>query len=559
MCEGQQAPAYAALLPLVVALLTPSALVAQEPPLLFGGASHYPPFHFRDAGGQATGFDVEVLQAIAQQRGLDIDYRFDDWSLIQDQLSQGQIDVVPMFISTARQQLYLFSDIINLEHHLVFGGRAAESISGIASLAGLRVSSEGGSFAMSELERLGVNAQLVEADSEADALRKVLRGDADVALLPAGIGRYTIAAESLEGIEVLSPPLFPVSYAFAVHPSRAELITALNDGMATLQREGVLEALRERWLRLPQAVVSDNAALEYALWIVSVLGFISLLAAILLWNHRVRDFRSLDEKDRQLMADLRKALSGGKLSWVFQPQYSVLERRISGAEMLIRWQHPERGWVPPDQFIVLAEKTGLIKAITREVLRQAFIVLRDWQAAGHEYKLSINVSANDLADRKVVERIGKDLLRCGGYLTVEITETAIMQDIKAILANVETLRRAQVKISLDDYGTGYSSLESLKALHFDEIKIDKTFISDIAQSERNLKLAQASITMGHELGASIVAEGVEDHATIGLLEAAGCDHLQGYCISRPLALDDFVQFAKDFDTATSCLNLPTTN
>jgi EAL domain-containing protein (putative c-di-GMP-specific phosphodiesterase class I)/ABC-type amino acid transport substrate-binding protein len=557
MREGQQAPAYAALIPLMVALFIPKSLEAQGLPLLFGGASHYPPFHFRDSGGQATGFDVEVLQAIAQRAAWDLEFHFDNWNLIQDQLSQGQIDVVPMFISNARQQQFLFSDIINLEHHLVFGGSAAASIPNIAGLAGLRVSSEGGSFAMSELQRLGVSAQLVAADSEADALRKVQRGEADVALLPAGIGRYTIAAENLDGIEVLSPPLFPVSYAFAVHPSRAELIPALNDGMATLQRDGVLEALRERWLRAPQAVVPNNAALEYTLWFVSVLGFISLLAAILLWNHRIRDFRSLDEKDRQLMADLRKALSNGKLSWVFQPQYSVLERRISGAEMLIRWQHPERGWVPPDQFIVLAEKTGLIKAITREVLRQACVVLRDWQAAGHQYKLSVNVSANDLADRKVVERIGKDLHSCGGFLTVEITETAFMQDIKAILANVDTLRRAQVKISLDDYGTGYSSLESLKALHFDEIKIDKTFISDLVQYERNLKLVQASIIMGHELGASIVAEGVEDHATIGLLEAAGCDHLQGYCISRPLALDDFVKFAQDFNAGTLSLSLQT--
>jgi EAL domain-containing protein (putative c-di-GMP-specific phosphodiesterase class I) len=159
----------------------------------------------------------------------------------------------------------------------------------------------------------------------------------------------------------------------------------------------------------------------------------------------------------------------------------------------------------------------------------------------------VNVSANDLADRGVVERISQALGARGEFLTVEITETALMKDTQAILANIELLRAARVQISLDDYGTGYSSLESLKRFAFDEIKIDKTFIDGILQSERNLKLTQASISLGHDLGALVVAEGVEDEDTVALLVQKGCDVLQGYCICRPMPADEFVNFSEDFN------------
>ncbi len=517
-------------------------LHAQPDPIAFGGSNYYPPFHFQDASGTATGFDVEVLRA-AVAEDAELRFVFGDWTQIQDQLAAGTLDVVPMFVSPEREALYLFTDPINIEYHLLYGRADAPSHRNLGSIGGYRVAMERGAYAREQLRSLAPDAQIVEAENEAQALRLVASGDADLALLPSTIARYTMEQEQLEGLQALSPLLLPVTYAFAVAPVRPALVEQLNEGILQLQRSGELQRLRERWLEPGAEPPRDRL-----FWAIAAVGWLSLgLALWLWWRRRHGAPEVFDTESRLLLEELRKAIAERRLAWVYQPQYDVRTQRIVGAEMLARWHHPQRGAIAPDTFIQLAERAGIIKDITLQALNQALATLQDWHVADLRYRLSVNVSANDLADRGVVERISQALGTRGEFLTVEITETALMKDTQAILANIELLRAARVQISLDDYGTGYSSLESLKRFAFDEIKIDKTFIDDILQSERNLKLTQASISLGHDLGALVVAEGVEDEDTIALLVKTGCDVLQGYCICRPMPAEEFVSFSEDFN------------
>ncbi|MEX0740876.1 MAG: bifunctional diguanylate cyclase/phosphodiesterase [Pseudohongiella sp.] len=257
-------------------------------------------------------------------------------------------------------------------------------------------------------------------------------------------------------------------------------------------------------------------------------------AQLLLFNQSMAP----DLHKLQLISDLKEALSERKLMWALQPQYDVSTKRVVGAELLIRWQHPDYGWVPPTDFIAWAEQTGLIRQITEAAIEQACLILAHMKAINRSFKLSVNLSSNDLADTDVVKRIIAQTVDYAESLTLEITETALMKDMDAVVRNVELLKTAGIKLSLDDYGTGYSSLEYLQAFCFDEIKIDRMFITDVAHVERNLKLTQASIELGHSLGAIVVAEGVEDQKSAELLIAMGCDVLQGYHIGRPVIVSD---------------------
>ncbi|MCS3904255.1 EAL domain-containing protein (putative c-di-GMP-specific phosphodiesterase class I)/ABC-type amino acid transport substrate-binding protein/GGDEF domain-containing protein [Methylohalomonas lacus] len=253
-----------------------------------------------------------------------------------------------------------------------------------------------------------------------------------------------------------------------------------------------------------------------------------------------------DSRNLTLMGDLNKALQSNALSWVYQPKYCLTQSRVTGAEMLVRWQHPRHGWLSPGLFIPLAEKTGLIKSLTRSALHQAIQTVRDWGADGFDWKISVNVSGNDLADPQIVSEIIDGLDGYADLLTLEVTETAIMQDVELIIRHVEKLQAAGLKISLDDYGTGYSSLAYLKQLNFDEIKLDMSFVRNMRYLERDQKITNGSIQMGHELGATIVAEGVEDVETGMLLKKLNCDTLQGFGIGKPMSLDKFINFAKSY-------------
>lgn len=697
---------------------------ASDNSVTMGGSSSYPPFHFIDAQGEYGGFDVELFQRIAVSNGLNTQFNFANWELIQENLATGAIDVVPMFMSAERQQRYLFSNPILIENHFVFGPEDGISHNSLESLAGFRVAAEQGAYVFQELIARGINATRISADSEADALLRVAAGEADVALIPETVGQYMIELEGLDLIR-LSPPFLPVSYAFAVTPGRPELLEAINTSLTEMLRSGELQQLQQQWLE-PSTVITFRTSLQNAAWILVPLSLLTALALFALQKSRDRltnvksrlntqrnllsatrrkarqdrkkdsltdmlrreyflnaladaipadrsenpfagvgviaikdikyiqhtagyevadglikmiaaavrdhglesgyldqgnfavllaDTKNAEEaeaimdrllntvscecqinkvavqasiigglalypKDAKepaellrkaelalsnarrrnknlmryassmepnprnltLMADLKRAIDERKLVWAYQPQYSVKEERIIGVELLVRWKHPSHGWIAPDQFIPLAEQTGIIVQLTQEVIRHTILTFRKWRAEGIDCHISINVSANDLADTENVEAILEHSEHYGDLLTVEITETAIMDDFQAIIDGINLLRQNRIKIALDDYGTGYSSLTYLNRFNFDEIKVDKSFIKNLATSDRDLKLTRASIMLGHDIGAKVVAEGVEDLESARILMDLGCDILQGYFISKPLFMDDFVDY-----------------
>jgi diguanylate cyclase (GGDEF)-like protein len=264
-------------------------------------------------------------------------------------------------------------------------------------------------------------------------------------------------------------------------------------------------------------------------------------AQILLFNNSMAP----DLLKMQLISDLKTTLAEQRLTWALQPQFDTASQRMIGSELLVRWHHPEYGWVPPNEFVVWAEQTGIISQITEAAVAQACLILQHMKNHAGSLQLSLNLSANDLADTHMVDHIIAQVGDCATLLTLEITETALMKDMDAVMRNMERLRTAGIKLSLDDYGTGYSSLEYLQAFSFDQIKIDKMFIKDLTLIDRNLKLTQASIELGHSLGAIVVAEGVEDKESADLLIAMGCDVLQGYYIGRPRVVSDFQAYLDD--------------
>ncbi|GAC1317910.1 MAG: hypothetical protein NVSMB2_12190 [Chloroflexota bacterium] len=239
-----------------------------------------------------------------------------------------------------------------------------------------------------------------------------------------------------------------------------------------------------------------------------------------------------------LLGELRPAIADGQLVLHFQPKIGMQERRIVHAEALVRWQHPVRGLVPPDIFIPLAEQSGLVHPLTEWVLDAALAQYRVWRNGGRIIPLAVNVSAQNLHEPTFEESI-TTLLRKhdipAGDLTLEITETSVLQDPEHATQVLGRLQTLGIRIAIDDFGAGHSALAYLKQLPVDELKIDRSFVRDLAHSPRDGAIVGAAIELGHRLGFSVVAEGVEDKATWDQLRLLGCDIAQGYYMARPLA------------------------
>ena len=248
--------------------------------------------------------------------------------------------------------------------------------------------------------------------------------------------------------------------------------------------------------------------------------------------------------DRLAMADeLRRAIEDGELELHYQPKLDLATGAIVGAEGLIRWMHPTRGIVPPDEFVPLAERTGLIAGLTAVALDQALTTARELVAAGYHLRLAVNLSALNLVDDLLPDRVARALDEhdvSPGLLTLEITEGSMMADAERAIAVLRRLRAMGVELSIDDFGTGYSSLAYLRRLPVGELKIDRSFV--LAMSTEDDTIVRSTIDLGHNLGLRVVAEGVEDDATAAHLAALGCDLAQGYGIARPMARQAFVAF-----------------
>jgi diguanylate cyclase (GGDEF)-like protein len=248
------------------------------------------------------------------------------------------------------------------------------------------------------------------------------------------------------------------------------------------------------------------------------------------------------EHGLSLLSDLRRAVDENQFYLQFQPKISLSDRSCLSAEVLIRWRHPTRGFVPPDQFIPFAERTGAIKSITRWVLARGLSQLAQWRAAGMEMSLNINVSTRDLVGQDLPALVRAQLLADGvaaRHLCLEVTESAIMEDPAHALASLQALHEMGVRLSIDDFGTGYSSLAYLKKLPVQELKIDRSFVMNLDRDDDDINIVRSTIDMAHHMGLQVVAEGVETESVAGKLRSLGCDDAQGYLFSRPLNADDF--------------------
>lgn len=253
---------------------------------------------------------------------------------------------------------------------------------------------------------------------------------------------------------------------------------------------------------------------------------------------------SLDKNsaDRlKLTHDLRNAIHNEELKLYYQPQLDTRSGTINSAEALARWIHPEQGFIPPDVFIDIAEQTGLIQPLTDWVLRTAIEQCAEWQKIGIHLTISVNLSARNLHD----ESLGPQVSNLLNYwniapeqLCLEITETSMMTDPEHARLLLDGLDKLGVRISIDDFGTGYSSLAYLKQLPVDELKVDKSFVLNMATDESDASIVRATVGLAHDLGLEVVAEGVEDQASQDTLENLGCEFIQGYHFARPMPADD---------------------
>jgi EAL domain-containing protein (putative c-di-GMP-specific phosphodiesterase class I) len=238
-----------------------------------------------------------------------------------------------------------------------------------------------------------------------------------------------------------------------------------------------------------------------------------------------------------LEADLRRALQRGELVVHYQPIVALPAATITGVEALVRWQHPERGLVPPDAFIPVAETTALIHALTARVLTLAIAQARAWQLSGLHIPVAVNLSARCLTDLTLPDRVLGLLADHGlptALLHLEVTESAVMADPQRAMAVLQTLHDAGIQLSLDDFGTGHSSMSYLRQLPVEELKIDKSFVKEIVTNKSDGILVRSIIDLAHNLGLCVVAEGVEDEEALTLLRELGCDIAQGYHLGRPV-------------------------
>lgn len=249
-----------------------------------------------------------------------------------------------------------------------------------------------------------------------------------------------------------------------------------------------------------------------------------------------------------LESSLHRALERNEFVLYYQPQVELNSKRILGMEALIRWQHPSRGLVPPNEFIPLLEETGMIVQVGEWVLRTACAQNAAWQAAGlSPLRVAVNLSARQFRQNDLVAATRRILQETGlapQQLELEITESVLLQDVQATITVLNQLHEFGIEISIDDFGTGYSSLAYLKLLPISKIKIDRSFIQDIGTPHDDGAIANAVISLGHSLKMQVIAEGVETVAQLNYLCAQGCDEMQGYYFSRPLPANEFIQLVK---------------
>lgn len=267
-------------------------------------------------------------------------------------------------------------------------------------------------------------------------------------------------------------------------------------------------------------------------------------AGVAIYQHG-RDEQHL--RQLTLLADLRRAFAEGELSMMYQPKVELASGRVVHAEALMRWSHPQLGPVSPDEFVPLAERSGLIHQLTRFALDQALGQQRRWCADGLEIAVAVNISAIDLLDHAFPERVSAALAEHGvpaAQLIIEITESTLMRDLNAAVKVLKRLRAQGIRLSIDDFGTGHSSLAQLRGLPVDEIKIDKSFVINLSEDSEDAVIVRSAIEIGHNMGLQVIAEGVERAGSLALLRRYRCDVVQGYLFTPPVAAGELLHWCR---------------
>jgi diguanylate cyclase (GGDEF)-like protein len=249
---------------------------------------------------------------------------------------------------------------------------------------------------------------------------------------------------------------------------------------------------------------------------------------------------------------LREAVANGAISLAYQPKVDAVSGAATGVEALARWTHPALGMIRPDEFIPLAEASGLMGALTTSVLRQALSDCKDWQRKASRVGVAVNVSADTVLDPAFVTEVAAVLTSVGiapELLTLELTEGVVVGDPQLAVERMNELRALGVRISVDDFGTGYSSLTYLKGLPVDEVKVDKTFVDGLSEDPADRAVVRAVVDIAHTLGLKVVAEGVEQEQQMGLLRSLGVDETQGYLHARPMTAPDAAAWLDNRHTA----------
>lgn len=273
-------------------------------------------------------------------------------------------------------------------------------------------------------------------------------------------------------------------------------------------------------------------------------------------NDRVRVYETGREEEfvrrLRVVNDLRSAIRHREIDVYYQPKTCLEDGSVCGAEALVRWHHQEMGFLGPDQFIPAAEQAGTIVHLTRYVLSTAVEQLRRWQDYGFDLGVAVNLSARDLTDEYLpyhVLQLLKDHGVAPQSLTLEVTESSIMEDLGRSVLVLQCLRDIGVRISIDDFGTGHSSLAQLRNIPVHELKIDKSFVMDLCSDRQNKAIVKATIELAHSLGLSVVAEGVEDEQTMRRISSLGVEVAQGYFISKPVPAPDLTEWLNQYTPA----------
>jgi len=336
----------------------------------------------------------------------------------------------------------------------------------------------------------------------------------------------------------------------------------LIDGAGATRAETICKRIQrdfERALSIDDQTVDLSAGMGVALYPQHGRDPMLLLARAELAMHAAKRGQSgcevyapsmdaASQESLSLLSELRHAIDAGELRLFLQPKVDLHAQKISGAEALVRWQHPSRGLVPPMAFIPFAEQTGFIRQITAWVLHASAQAWMALQREGLALPISVNLSTRDLMDQDLPIKVA-DLV--AGVpppaLCLEITESAIMDDPQRALQTLEQLHALGFKLSIDDFGTGYSSLAYLKQLSVDELKIDRSFVMNMERDIDDAKIVRSTIELAHNLGLSVVAEGLETAKQWTLLQTLGCDQGQGYALSRPMPAEQFAEWLRGWE------------